>query len=50
MMTNEKFILFLCNILWEDLADGDIPSDEDWKTIRNELFERGLDPDEIFPY
>lgn len=49
-MTDIELILYLCKLLWDDVSDGDTPSDEDFRIISHALEDRGIDPDEIFSY
>jgi len=49
-MSDKEFILFLCKLFWNLVADGSEPSDEEWKTINQELRKRDIDPDEILVY
>lgn len=49
-MTETEFILFLIGLLWNDLTDGDTPSEEDFDLIREQVTKMGFDPDEIMSY
>lgn len=48
-MNDEEFIKFLWRLLWDDLSDGDTPSDEEFETLKIELNRRGI-IDGDFPY
>lgn len=41
-MSDEDFIKFLWRLLWDDLSDGDTPTDMEWSTLLNELTLRGI--------
>lgn len=48
-MTDIELIEFLWRLLWYDLSDGDVPSDEEMETLKVELTRRGiLDGDFVF--
>jgi hypothetical protein len=49
-MTDKEFIIWLCELLWEDLSDGDVPDDADFDLIRKELQARDIDIGEVFTY
>ena len=49
-MDDTEFILFLVKLLWDEVSDGDTPEDKDFNVIRDELLERGIDPDEAMPF
>ena len=49
-MTDIELILFLLKLLWDDCSDGDVPDENDWDKIREELIKRNVDPDEAMPY
>jgi hypothetical protein len=49
-MTDRELILYLCQLLWDDLSDGDVPDDKDFKTLKEELTNRNIDYDNIFGY
>jgi hypothetical protein len=42
-MNDTEFILFLWKLLIEDLTDGDVPSEEEFETVRQEFIKRGLE-------
>jgi hypothetical protein len=41
-MTDEEFIIYLWNLLWDDISDGDTPDEEDFEILRKELNNRGI--------
>jgi len=41
-MTDYELIQQLFNLLWEDLTDGDTPTDAELSEVRLELEKRGL--------
>lgn len=41
-MSDEEFIKFLWNLLWDDLSDGNTPSDGVFEVLRDELNKRGI--------
>lgn len=48
-MTDFELIDFLWRLLWNELSDGDTPSDEEMETLRVELTLRGiLDGDFVY--
>ena len=40
-MTDEQFANFLFYLLWDDLTDGNTPSDSDFSIIKQEFEKRG---------
>jgi len=49
-MSDIEFILFLIQLLWNEVTDGDTPTDDDFDVIRKELVERDYDPDQVMNY
>lgn len=41
-MSDEELIKFLWKLLWDDLSDGDTPSDKEMETLRVELTKREI--------
>ena len=41
-MTDHELIEFLWKLLWNDLSDGDVPSDDELYTLKTELTKRGI--------
>lgn len=41
-MSDRELIVFLWKLLWADLSDGDVPSEDDLYTLRGELTDRGI--------
>ena len=41
-MNDPEFIEFLWRLLWNDLSDGDTPSQEEIKVLKIELTKRGI--------
>lgn len=48
-MNDKELIKFLWELLWNDLSDGDTPSDEELETLVRELTKRGI-LDGALPY
>ena len=49
-MTDGEFILFLVGLLWNDISDGEMPTEAEFNIIRTELENRHIDPDEYMGY
>lgn len=41
-MSDKEFIEFLWGLLWDDLSDGDTPSDAEQEILLKELTDRGI--------
>jgi hypothetical protein len=41
-MSDKEFIEFLWRLLWDDLSDGDTPSDSEMEILRVELTKREI--------
>lgn len=41
-MNDEELIKFLWRLLWDDLSDGDTPSDEEMEILKVELTKRSI--------
>ncbi len=41
-MNDQELIEFLWKLLWNDLSDGDVPSDDQLYTLKEELTKRGI--------
>ena len=41
-MSDQEFIVFLWTLLWDDLADGDVPSQKDLDILLTELTKRKI--------
>jgi hypothetical protein len=41
-MSDKQLIEFLWKLLWADLSDGDMPSEDDLFTLKEELTKRGI--------
>lgn len=46
-MTDNELIQWLFDLLWDDLTDGNIPSDDELTVIKQELLKRGLNPQDL---
>jgi len=46
-MTDKEFIEYLWKLLWDDLSDGDTPSNEDWDILRKELSARNINIEDL---
>jgi hypothetical protein len=42
MLSDKELIKFLWELLWNDLSDGDTPSDTEMDILRVELTNRGI--------
>ena len=39
-MTDKEFVNFIFYLLWNDLTDGNTPTEEDFQKIKDEFLER----------